>query len=528
MRIALLFLLMTSPCLLAAEAPKITRLSPPGMQLGTTAEVKLVGKPGDGKLQLDLESEQLTFEFSEKMDAATVTATENATPGIHWLRFFNEFGATELLPFFVGTVPELSENEPNQEYSTAQAIEGSAVVINGVLDKSADVDVFAVPLKAGQTLVASVMANRELGSPMDAVLQLLDPNGTVLIHNDDDHDFDPQIAFTATSDGTYYVRIFAFPAAPNSTIRLANGADYVYRLTLTTEPFVDYTVPLQVSADEQTVSLHGWNLKETDSKVSATDQPFVLTGISNVFTIGRCAETSLPESEAASQMLNLPCQVTGVIETEKHVDKFQFQATKGERWTFQVLARQYHSLLDPVIIVTDSDGTVLKESDDRDRTDRDAEALVTIKKDGVHEISIRDRFAHGGERYFYLLSGVKTDPDFKLTLKATHYELETKPLEIPVEIERLNAFNEKITVQVSQLPERVSVEPVVSEPKGDTSKSVTLKLTRADGAQPFSGTIQISCESESKVQRAALAPIPNSHLTRSTLWLTILPDAEKQ
>lgn len=527
MRIALLSLLLASPCLHAAEAPKITRLSPPGMQRGTTAEIKLIGKPGDGKLQLDLKSEQLKFEISEKMDAATVTASEDVTPGVHWLRFYNEFGATELLPFFVGMIPEVAETEPNQEYSSAQAIENASVIINGVLDKSADVDVFSVPLKAGQTLVASVMANRELGSPMDAVLQLLDPNGTVLVHNDDDHAFDPQIAFTATTDGTYHVRIFAFPSAPNSTIRLANGADYVYRLTLTTEAFVDYTIPLCVAAEsDQTVTLHGWNFGENVSvSVPMAADPFVIPNANNVFSIEKTSVPSLSERDAV-ESLKLPSCVTGVIDAEKQKDTFKFQAVKGEKWTFQVHARRYHSLLDPVVKVTDDAGAVLKESDDRDREDRDAEALVVFKKDGTHQVTITDRYAHGGERFFYLLSCLKTEPDFEATLNATHFELSDKPLEIAVAINRKNGFAEEVTVQAVELPDGVTAEAVVSEPKGDTSKSVTLKLTRTDTAQSFSGPIRIACEGESGVKRLATIQIPNSNTTLDDPWLTVLAKPE--
>ena len=38
----------------AADKPSVTRLSPPGLQAGTTTEIKFVGKPGDGTLQVDV------------------------------------------------------------------------------------------------------------------------------------------------------------------------------------------------------------------------------------------------------------------------------------------------------------------------------------------------------------------------------------------------------------------------------------------------------------------------------------------
>ena len=110
-------------------------------------------------------------------------------------------------------------------------------------------DGFAVALTRGQTLVASLEAERHLGSPMDAVLQVVSPDGFVLAQNDDDIGRDPRIVFEAPSAGTYIVRLFAFPAKPDSSIRFAGGSDYVYRLTLTTGGFIDYAFPLAVGRD---------------------------------------------------------------------------------------------------------------------------------------------------------------------------------------------------------------------------------------------------------------------------------------
>ena len=74
-------------------------------------------------------------------------------------------------------------------------------------------------LKRGQTLVAALKGHR-LGSPMDAVLQVVSPAGFVLSQNDDGAGLDPRLVFEATEAGRYVVRGFAFPSEPNSTIGL--------------------------------------------------------------------------------------------------------------------------------------------------------------------------------------------------------------------------------------------------------------------------------------------------------------------
>src|SRR4029079_2714160 len=121
---------------------------------------------------------------------------KDAVPGLHWLRAHNAEGASGLRPLFIGTLPEVMEKEPNDEPKTAQLLNQSSVV-NGKLSRSGDVDCFAVALKKGQTLVASLEANRTLRAPMDAILQLVSADGFVLDENNDFHGLDPQLAFTA-------------------------------------------------------------------------------------------------------------------------------------------------------------------------------------------------------------------------------------------------------------------------------------------------------------------------------------------
>ena len=84
----------------------------------------------------------------------------------------------------------------------------------------------------------------------DATLQILSPVGFVLAQNDDERGVDPLLAFTAPTAGAYVVRTFAFPPTANSSINFAGGDAFVYRLTLTTEAFVDAALPMAVRANE--------------------------------------------------------------------------------------------------------------------------------------------------------------------------------------------------------------------------------------------------------------------------------------
>ena len=62
----------------AGEPPAIERVIPAGGQRGTTVDVKLVGKPGDGDLRVVSENNSIVFTLNEKKDGASVAIS--ATP----------------------------------------------------------------------------------------------------------------------------------------------------------------------------------------------------------------------------------------------------------------------------------------------------------------------------------------------------------------------------------------------------------------------------------------------------------------
>ncbi|MHC4875513.1 MAG: PPC domain-containing protein, partial [Planctomycetota bacterium] len=256
---------------ITAAVPQAKSLFPRGGQVGSTIDVTVSGKLAKGD-RVRCDRPGLTGEIAEDGTKATITIDETAEPGLYWLRFFNTEGAATPVPFVVGRLPELNEAEPNGIPSKAQVVTQSAV-INGKLSESADTDIFSIKVPAGRTLVAAVDANWRLGSPVDPVMQLLNEDGVVLTQIDDDRGFDPQIAWPCDQETTLLIRLFGFPAAPNSTIRFANSADYVYRLSLTTGPWPDHVQPSAAQVGEEAeLNVAGWNL--TDDLKTLSAKPF--------------------------------------------------------------------------------------------------------------------------------------------------------------------------------------------------------------------------------------------------------------
>ncbi len=518
----LLFLLpLAHPCL-AGEAPAIDRILPPGGQLGTTVDVKLVGKPGDGDLRVIGDDDSIVFMLNDKKDAASVAIGEASRPGVHWLRFCNADGATQLKPFIVGLIPEVAESEPNGKISEATAVISPSVTVNGVLEKSGDVDIYAVMLTKGQTLVAAMQANEVLGSPMDGVLQIVNARGTVVAQNDDDTNRDPRIAFLVPQDGTWYVRTFAFPASPDSTIRFAGGADYVYRLTLTSGPVIEHVEPAMCCAkdSETSLTLFGSNISSATVSVPASLRELALP-YALPFRIPRIEIPSVVESQlAADRTLSIPIAVTGRI-VSTGASAFLLTATKGQKLSIAIQAQRIGSLLDPVLAVEDSSGKLIKESDDIGGDNHDAEMHITMPADGQYRVVIRDRFQDFGDRYYYVLRCEETQASYDATIASTAETLKSdKPLEVPITIDRQHGFVEPIDLRVEGLPEGVTFECPRSEKDGETSKKVTLKISGST-TELFQGAIRIVAEStESKRTQAATFATADQTLV-TDFWLTV-------
>jgi hypothetical protein len=519
-----------------AEVPDVKFLFPAGVQQGQTQTLKINGKPGTAPLQFWTSDERLSAAAGEKENQIAVTAAADAPAGLYWLRVANAEGASELLPLVVGVLPEVTEagltGKDGPQTPTLPT------TISGVLTRSGEVDSYTIELQQDQTLIASIDSRRLLASPADVVLQLTDERGFVLEQNDDHRDFDPQIVYKASAAGKYIVRVFAFPADPNSTIRFAGGDSYVYRLTLTTGPFVDHLMPLAAqSGTETTLQFAGWNLPQEESPLTVTAADGEPIGVAvphaGSFLVNRLQASSVPvvvepppNAESEPTALPVPGAASGHIDAPRQSDSFRFTARKDQTLVFRVRAQEFDSPLDSLLRIENADGKLLKEEDDQRRAIADPRVEVKFPADAEYVLRITDRFGHGGMRYFYLLQIDEQRPQYRLSLKATRYTVpEGKPLEIPVTVDRQYGFGEAISVQIKGLPAGVTAAPVESAPKGDSSKSVTLKL-ESDGKSPFSGPVRIIGTSGEMPAVRAVAETPVGGLGIDNVWLTVIGKAE--
>jgi Bacterial pre-peptidase C-terminal domain len=528
LHIVLAFPAIACTTTLFAAPPKCDSLFPAGGQRSQEISVTAAGNFSNWPTSAWIDREGIRVEPEKEKGKFKVSISDDAA-GIYLIRFYDKEGASQLRRFVVDSLKEISEVEPNNELAQATPIAESSI-INGRLEKGGEVDGFSFELKAGQTLVASIDANRTFGSPMDAVLQICSSAGFVLAQNDDERGIDPQIAFVAPRDGKYIVRTFAFPLVPNSTINFSGAATYIYRLTLTTHGFVDHALPLSANTTG-TSQLFGWNLpKDASSQQSAigerqnlfVSQPEFASSVEQARTTYAIVTAAKELSREKPQPIEFPVVVSGRIDAKRDEDVFQVTAKKGTKLLIQVESDAIGFLLDPLLQVLDATDKVIGEIDDTNRK-RDCLLTQTIPADGVYRIVVRDVHRNGGFRYVYRMTIEEAKPDFTLTLGNDSFVLTPgKPLEIPVTVVRKNGFKGEINVSAVELPDRVQCEIVKSEAKGDSSKAVQLVLQ--SDASELSSVFRVvgRIDGDTPRERTATFVIAGTNAKNSNAWLTVV------
>lgn len=507
---------------LTAAPPTVTHFYPPGGQRGTTVEVTAGGNFDRWPVQVWTDDKSISATAGKEKGKLSVVIAADAVPGVHWLRLHDERGASSLRPFVVGTLPEVLEKEPNDESGKAQPIASSAVV-NGRLEKNGDADVFAFPLKKGDTLVASIDAYRSLRSPLDGVLQVLSSEGFVLQENNDWDGLDPQVVFAAPKDGTYLVRLFAFPAVPDAGIRLSGGDAFVYRLTLTTGGFADYPVPLAVERKPGArVAVTGWNIPEVAKTLSvpaSTDEwatvfhPTLANPLRVRLENHPCWDTLRPESSAP------PFSITGRLESRVKGNEFPVVAKKGQALTIRVESRELGLPVNPVIRVSDPAGKEIARAEPT-KINKDTELTFTPPNDGVFRVDVRDLHNDAGPRFVYRMRIAPSEPDFELAVASDRFALTPgKPLDIAVTVNRRGGFAKDLELAAEGLPAGVSAT-VVSGGKGD-GKILTLRLTTDKVGPSCSSRIIGRSKDLPGVTRTARAPLAEFETTTYDLWLAV-------
>jgi hypothetical protein len=501
--------LATALAAVAQPAPKLTAISPDWIQRGTTIDVTLTGESLGGVTQIIFNgdpglvgtnqppaaprpanpsvivestgggitrAEPAAPKRDEKKLVVKVTATAEASLSARELRVVAPGGVSNPLNLNVGQWPEVARRDPNNSLADAQPVELPAV-ISGVLSAAAQTNHYKFKAKKGEEFVFEVDAARR-GLALDSSLSVLDTSGKELARNEDAIGLDSLLFFTAPADGELVLALRDF--------RFRGGGEYGYRLTAGPVPYVESLFPFGGQRGKQVeVAVTGRNLDGTTkmtldiaAKAPRAQEIRVKTprGYSNLVPFHVSDWNEIMEAEpnhapTNAQAVTVPLVINGRIGAAGDVDRFRFKSASDQRLVCEVAASRFGSPLDALLILTDTNGTVLQQNDDAAAAD--ARLEFDAKKDTEYLLALRDLTDRGGERFGYRLSirppTAAAGPSFTASFLPDAIRLHRDGTsKVRCEVARAGGFGGPVRFAFADLPSGVFAEPIVL-PNGPAS-----------------------------------------------------------
>jgi len=555
-RFILGFILALFPCSggpCSADEPTAVCLFPAGGQRGTTTTFRVAGHylhdacefrmEGAGvqavpRLKrcastvwfegpvLPLPDSQQKEDYPVDHEGSVVIAAD-AVPGVRWWRVATSQGVTTALPFVVGDLPEIIEQEIDGE-PIAENVR-LPLTINGRIFPRQDQDVWSFDADAGQVITCEVTAAR-IQSPLDSRLTLFAPDGSVVAISDDAVGRDSRITFRAAVHGRYQIRI---EDADQGGLQ-----HYVYRLTIKPGPDVLAIYPLGARRG-QTLPLEFIGQQGRSESFDVTIPPdapaqMPLPGHPElrleITDLDELQETEPNDAPATATAVKPDAVGNGRISQPGDVDCWHLELQQGQAVELDLRAARLNSPLDSLLTVADANGTKLAESDDLAPGQTDSSLLFTAPAAGFYTVAVSDRFPDRGSPAFgYRLavrSAATLTPDFDLTssLDAARV-LRGGELKLKITAVRRHGFAGEIHLEATELPDGVTCEPVTI---GKGKSDATLVFKAAAQAPVALAAVKISGRSTDG-DRQLLHPVtilpppaalPSSPL-RDQFWLAV-------
>lgn len=473
-----------------SESPTAAYVFPAGGQLGTTVPVRIGGHflhdkadflivgPGvegrspiertqttwfEGPLILQPASQQK--EDYPKDYAGEIKVAADAPLGVRYWYCTTSQGITPGMRFVVGDLPEIVEEESEENVPTKPLT--LPVTINGRIFPREDVDDWTLEAKAGQVITCEVNAAR-IGSGLDSRLEVLDPSGRTIAENSDTFGLDSFVRFKAPNDGKYTVRIH--------DIRFEGLQHFVYRLTISSSPWLDRVYPLGGKRGSTVpLQLFGANLPNDRlefvvplSGGSSSGLVFVSVPLTGGTTHALLETDDLTEhleaepndESAQAKTVELPCVLNGRIEQAGDSDLWTFTGKKGDAWLFDLRASRLGSELDGVLTLLDATGNSIATADDLANGQTDCVLNATLPADGIFTLKVKDGLSsRGGPEFAYRVRAIR--PADAILRLSTALDAVTLPREgnikIKVLAERPAGFADEVALDVEGLPEGVTV-----------------------------------------------------------------------
>ena len=487
-----------------AAVPVLEHLFPAAVQSGVTNSIALVGTLDPWPPRLWADDPGIRFVPGTNSPSVEVLVDPKVPAGAHWIRAFSTEGASTPRLLIVTPHPLVLEREPNDDFKNPQFLATLPVVVEGRLEKTGDVDSYSVPVEAGQTLVVWVDAYT-LMTPLDPALRVLDESGDQVAWNHDSvRSLDPALAWTATRAGRVVVQVFGFAYPADSDVRFAGNLRGVYRLHVSTGPFVRHTLPLGAKrTGETSLQPVGWNLASGTPAVSFRPEPgpFDRPGFASFQPVGMRDAIEVPlgdgpetlevepnDTAAQAGTIEVPSAVSGDLNRAGDEDRFRFFAKAGQVLLLEVMATRLGFPLDAWLKVEDAQGKELAHNDDA--TGSDPKLIWTAPKDGAYLAVVGNLLHTGGSDLRYRLDIHAAAPSLSASAPEPNFGVEAgKTNEFKVTLTRAHGFTNALAWKADGLPAGVRLDAAEVAP---TSTEATLRWIATPTAAPFNGVVHLA------------------------------------
>lgn len=471
--------------------PMLMSLKPVAVQVGTTAECEVQSRytllgahqvfvSGAGVTAAVVPPETPELKPGEKPKDVLklklkITAAADALPGVREFRLATPNGASTIGQLVVVRDPVIVEQAENNSREKAQAVTLPATLC-GTIEKAEDFDFYKFTAEAGQAFTFHVRAQRledkihDLQTHVDPILFLRDANGGVLAMSDNAFFADPFLTYKFAQAGEYYLEI--------RDVRYQGNPYWEYCIEANARPFVTQVFPMAVQAGQDTpVELSGW-LLPPEAKATVNMPAGGSAGVQWLpLTVGDQPTPPVPvyvsdlapviepagdnDAVATAVSVTAPVVIAGRIDKPSDLDVYAFPAKKGEKFTFEVLARRYQSQLDSYLRILNDKGAALREDDDL----RQGKMLHSdtwlegweAPADGTYYVEIRDVHLRGGDGFGYVLKITPTTPYFELLLDTDKTQLRPGTHNVLfVRATRKHGFNGEVQLHIDGLPTGVT------------------------------------------------------------------------
>lgn len=544
-----------------AQLP-ITRLDgiyPTGGMPGESLEVKIFGADLDDVDRLVFTHPGLQAtrkivdpgpfdEGPQPLENVFIVAIAGDVPiGNYDVRCQGKYGLSGARAFVVDKLKSTLEVEPNDKHKAATVLQAVPSIIDGQLNRAADVDWYQFDGKQGSRFLIRGHC-RSIDSRADLTLTLTDASGKEILSSRNAINSDPLLDVVLPFTGSYCIKA--------SDALYSGGGDCPYRISISDRPSIDFVFPpAGVPGSNEEYTVYGRNIPGGQpSNLTRLGRPldqwktriaipadaaeklilserldpkcFSMDGFeyriqspggnSNPFLMTVATNKPVSEQEnglaTQAQLLVLPCEVAGQFYPQRDLDWYRIDAKAGQEYWIEVISNRLGLPTDPVLLVQrveqDAEGkeqstqvawvddvTKREGGPEFDERHHDPVYSLVAPKDGTYRLLIRDSYSSlvDDPALCYRLVVRESKPDFRLAAapldtSGTLFLRKGAREAIRVVAFRKEGYSGEIRVQATGLPPGVVATELILGP-GATSGTLILS---ADANAPIgAGNLQI-------------------------------------